>query len=47
MTVEEIQSLASLMDDKNLALADKRNIIQSLIYYIEIDEDDVIIHWKF
>ena len=47
MTVEEIQSLASLMDDKNLALADKRNIIQSLIYYIEIDGEDIHIHWKF
>ena len=47
MTVEEIQSIASMMDNENLELADKRNIIQSLIYYIEIDNDDVLIHWKF
>ena len=47
MTVEEIQNIASLMDDENLDLADKRNIIQSLIYYIEIDEEDILIHWKF
>lgn len=47
MTVEEIQSIASMMSDENLTLQDKRNIIQSLIYYIEIDNDDVIIHWKF
>ena len=47
MTVEEIQNIASLMDDENLDLADKRRIIQSLIYYIEIDEEDILIHWKF
>ena len=47
MTDEEIQSIASLLDDENLDLAEKRKIIQSLIYYIEIDEDDVLIHWKF
>ena len=47
MTVEEIQSIASMMDDENLTLADKRNIIQSLIYYIEIDNEKVLIHWKF
>lgn len=47
MTVEEIQNIASLMDDENLDLADKRKIIQSLIYYIEIDEEDILIHWKF
>lgn len=47
MTVEEIQSIAALMGKENLSLADKRNIIQSLIYYIEIDNDDVLIHWKF
>ena len=46
MTVEEIQNIASLMDD-DLDLADKRKIIQSLIYYIEIDEEDILIHWKF
>ena len=47
MTTEEIQSLASMMDDENLDLADKRNIIQSLLYYIEIDEEKILIHWKF
>lgn len=47
MTIEQIQSLASLMNNKDLTLEDKRNIVQSLIYYIEIDNEDVIIHWKF
>jgi site-specific DNA recombinase len=47
MTVEEIQSLAAMMNDKNLTLQDKRNIIQSLIYYIEIDNEKILIHWKF
>lgn len=47
MTIEQIQTLANVINDKNLTLEDKRNIVQSLIYYIEIDNDDVIIHWKF
>lgn len=47
MSVEEIQSLAALMNDESLDLAGKRNIIQSLIYYIEIDNDTISIHWKF
>lgn len=47
MTVEEIQTIASMMNDEKLDLAGKRNIIQSLIYYIEIDNDDILIHWKF
>lgn len=47
MTTEEIRSIASMMNDKSLTLQDRRNIIQSLIYYIEIDNDDVLIHWKF
>ena len=46
MTEEQIRTIAGLMKDE-LPLEDKRNIVQSLIYYIEIDEDDVIIHWKF
>ena len=46
MTVKQIQSIASAMDDA-LELEDKRNIIQSLIYYIEIDNEDILIHWKF
>jgi hypothetical protein len=47
MTVEEIQGIASMMNDKNITLTDRRNIIQSLIHYIEIDNEDVLIHWKF
>ena len=46
MTAEEVQSIAALMND-DLPLEDRRNIIQSLIYYIEIDEDEITIHWKF
>lgn len=46
LTDQEIRDIASLMKD-DLPLEDKRNIVQSLIYYIEIDEEDVIIHWKF
>lgn len=46
MTEEEIRSLAALMED-DLPLEDKRNIVQSLINYIEIDEENIIIHWKF
>lgn len=46
MSIEEIQNIASLMSDK-LELADRRNIVGSLLYYIEIDEDKVIPHWKF
>ena len=47
MTVEQIQTLASLLNNKDLTLEDKRNIVQSLIYYIEIDNENVVIHWKF
>ena len=46
LTNEEIRSIAELMKD-DLPLEDKRNIVQSLIYYIEIDEENIIIHWKF
>lgn len=46
MPDEQIRSIAALMKD-DLPLEDKRNIVQSLIYQIEIDEDDVAIHWKF
>lgn len=46
MTDEQIRNLAALMND-DLPLEDKRNIVQSLIYYIEIDEENIIIHWKF
>lgn len=46
MSAEQIRSIAALMND-DLPLEDKRNIVQSLIYYIEIDEANIIIHWKF
>ena len=46
MTTKEVMDIASLMQD-DLPLEDKRNIVQSLIYFIEINEDEVIIHWKF
>lgn len=46
MTDEQIRSIAALMKD-DLPLEDKRNIVQALIYYIEIDEENIIIHWKF
>lgn len=47
MTNEQIQNLASVINNKDLTLEDKRNIVQSLIYYIEIEEENVYIHWKF
>lgn len=46
MTDEEIRKIAGLMTD-DLPFEDKRKILQSLIYYIEIDEEKIIIHWKF
>lgn len=46
MTDEEIRTIAGLMKD-DLPLEDKRSIVQSLIYYIEIDEEKIVIHWKF
>lgn len=46
MTDEQVRSIAALMKD-DLPLEDKRNIVQSLIYYIEIDEENISIHWKF
>lgn len=47
MTNEQIRTLADLINKKDLTLDEKREIVQSLIYYIEIDDEDVIIHWKF
>lgn len=47
MSIEQIQTLASVINNKDLTLEEKRNIVQSLIYYIEIDNEDVIVHWKF
>ena len=47
MTNEQIQSLADLINDKDLTLGERREIVKSLIYYIEIDNEDILIHWKF
>jgi len=47
MTIEEIKTLADLINKKDLSIEEKREIVQSLIYYIEIDNEDVLIHWKF
>ncbi len=47
MTTEQIQTLASVMNNKDLTLEDKRKIVASLIYYIEIDDENIEIHWKF
>lgn len=47
MSIEQIQTLASVINNKDLTLEEKRNIVQSLIYYIEIDNEDVVVHWKF
>ena len=46
MTNEQIRNIAAMMKD-DLPLEDRRSIVQSLIYYIEIDEENIIIHWKF
>lgn len=46
MTEADIRTMAALMED-DLPIEDKRNIVQSLIRYIEIDEENIIIHWKF
>lgn len=46
LTTQQIMDIASLMND-DLELEEKRNIIRSLIYYIEIDEENIFIHWKF
>lgn len=46
MTEAKIVEIASMMKD-DLPLEDKRAIVQSLISYIEIDEENITIHWKF
>ena len=46
MTDEEIRNTAALMRD-DLPLEEKRDILQALIRYIEIDEDEILIHWDF
>lgn len=47
MSIEQIQNLADLINDKDLTLEEKRAIVQSLIYYIEIDDENIDVHWKF
>lgn len=46
LTAEQVQSIAALFND-DLTLEQQRAIVQSLIYYIEVDEDNILIHWKF
>ena len=49
MSKEEVntiaQSFAEILDRGDLN--EIRLVIESLIYYIEVDNDDVYIHWKF
>lgn len=46
LTPDEVKGLALAFGD-DATLEQKRAIVQSLIYYIEIDGDNVYIHWKF
>jgi chromosome segregation ATPase len=43
--VEVIQSFGEILDRKDFN--EIRLALETLIYYIELDEDDVYIHWKF
>ena len=47
MTTEQIQTLAAVINNKDLTLEERRKVVQSLIYYIEIDNENINIHWKF
>ena len=44
-TIEIASSFAEVLDRGELN--EIRLVIESLIYYIEIDEEDVYIHWRF
>ena len=46
MTDEQIRDMAALLND-DLPLEEKRRIVQTLIYYIEIDNENIFIHWRF
>ena len=46
MTDEEIRSIAASMSD-DLTLERRRDIVQALIRYIEIDDENIFIHWNF
>ena len=49
MTEEEVFEIVSSFNDivARGDLDEKRLLVESLISYIELDEDDVYIHWKF
>ena len=49
MTVEEVVEIVSSFNDilARGDLNEKRLLVESLISYIELDNDDVYIHWKF
>lgn len=47
MPDDEIRNVAALMSDEDLTLEERRDILQTLIRYIEIDGENIIIHWKF
>ena len=42
---EIIQAFGDILDRKDFD--EIRLALETLIYYIELDEDDVYIHWKF
>ena len=44
-TIEIVKSFSEVLDRGNLD--EIRLVIESLIYYIEIDTADIFIHWKF
>ena len=46
MTAEQIRDTASLIKDAK-TIGEKRNVISLLVHHIEIDDEDVTIHWKF
>ena len=46
LTAEQVKTIAELLTD-DIDLQQKRNLVQALIHYIEIDNEDVLIHWKF
>ena len=46
MQDEDIRNVAALMNDE-LPIADRRDIVQTLIRFIEIDGENVLIHWRF
>jgi hypothetical protein len=49
LTEEQTIELATSFDEvlENGTFDQIRMIIEALIYYIELDEEDVTIHWKF